>query len=93
MKPVFVLSLVSFMGHTSQDTKHYVRFDIYFYSPFFPTQIESFFRDWGLMNLCVSSSQHNVWHMEVFTYFSSELMKTTPYQIIKTSSIQYNYSI
>lgn len=60
---------------------------------FFPSQIESSFRDWGLMNLCVSSSQHNVWHMEVFTYFSSELIKKTTNQLIKTSPpIQYNYS-
>lgn len=68
---------------SSQDTKSYPYLFIF---PLFPTQIESSFRDWGLMNLCVSNYQHNVWHMEVFTYFSSELMKTTTYQLIKTSS-------
>lgn len=83
-KPVFVLSPFWYLSWgSSQDTKSYPYLFIF---PLFPTQIESSFRDWGLMNLCVSNYQHNVWHMEVFTYFSSELMKTTTYQLIKTSS-------
>lgn len=80
-KPVFVLSLVSFMGHTSQDTNYYVLFDIYLHSPLFPPKLKALSRLGSHEPLCFQFPAQCLAHGGIYIFF----MKTTTYQLIKTS--------
>lgn len=93
-KPVFVLSLVSFRGHTSQDTKHYVLFIIYLYSPLFPQP------NWKLLQgleshepLCFYFPAQCLAHGGIYIFFkwiNKENYKPTHKNL--PPPLQYNYS-